>query len=166
MKSMTNDASADNQPWHRRLPRASYNVLGVIAALLLIQLVPYGRDHTNPKVNATPTWSSPAVEKLAADSCADCHSNTTTWPWYSKIAPGSWLIQHDVNEGRTRLNWSEPCGEADDVREVVSEGEMPPIQYKLIHANARLSKKEQAQLADGLAQSLNSLNMHECAGGD
>ena len=86
-------------------------VLWVVVALIvgfgLIQLVPYGRDHTNPPVTSEPAWDSPQTKALAQKACFDCHSNETVWPWYSSIAPGSWLIYRDVVEGRGNLNFSE-----------------------------------------------------------
>ena len=62
-------------------------ILAVVALALLIQLVPYGRAHTNPPVVAEPNWDSPQTRELAVRACFDCHSNETTWPWYSNIAP-------------------------------------------------------------------------------
>ena len=76
------------------------------AAFLLIQLVPYGHAHDNPPVAAEPNWDSPQTRELAQRACFDCHSNETTWPWYSNVAPVSWLVQHDVDEGREYLNFS------------------------------------------------------------
>jgi hypothetical protein len=79
-------------------------LIGVVIArvflFIAIQFVPYGHDHANPPVQAAPKWSSPPVRELAARACFDCHSNQTVWPWYSNIAPISWLVYHDVQEGR------------------------------------------------------------------
>ena len=79
--------------------------IGVIAAFLAVQLVPYGRAHDNPPVNSEPAWDSPATRALAKQACYDCHSNETEWPAYANIAPISWFVQHDVNEGRAVLNF-------------------------------------------------------------
>ena len=59
----------------------------VIVGFLAIQLVPYGRTHTNPPVTAEPAWDSPQTRALAVRACFDCHSNETVWPWYTSIAP-------------------------------------------------------------------------------
>jgi hypothetical protein len=83
------------------------SIVGVVVLFGLIQLVPYGRDHTNPPVVAEPAWDSPQTRALAVRACFDCHSNETVWPWYSNVAPASWLVQRDVDDGRRRLNWSE-----------------------------------------------------------
>ncbi len=137
-------------------------ILGVIAMALLIQLIPYGRAHTNPPVVAEPNWASPQTRALAKKACFDCHSNETTWPWYSNVAPMSWLIQHDVDEGRQRLNFSEwgvaQTGrrgrETNEVGEVVLRGSMPPGQYLILHPDATLTDQEKQALADGLTASL------------
>lgn len=76
-------------------------------ALFAIQLVPYGRDHTNPPARSEPPWSNAAARSYAVRACYACHSNETAWPWYSSIAPVSWLMQRDVEQGRAKLNFSE-----------------------------------------------------------
>ena len=83
--------------------------LGVtlLLALVAIQLVPYGRAHTSPPVTQEPPWNRPETRALAVRACFDCHSNQTVWRWYSHIAPVSWLVQRDVDEGRRKLNYSE-----------------------------------------------------------
>ncbi len=125
---------------------------------LLIQLLPYGRNHTNPPVIQEPTWNSPQTRTLAQRACFDCHSNETVWPWYSNVAPISWLVQRDVDEGRKKLNFS-TWGfggeeEAEEMAEVIYEGEMPLPIYLLTHAEARLSAAEKEALAQGLMASL------------
>ncbi len=123
----------------------------------LIQLVPYGRNHTNPPVVAEPTWDSPQTRALAARACLDCHSNQTVWPWYSNIAPVSWLVQHDVDEARQRLNFSEwgtRRQESHEIPEVIQSGEMPPIQFLLLHPEARLTQTEKQELIQGFQATL------------
>ncbi len=129
-------------------------VLGsVVVTALAIQLVPYGRDHSNPPVVAEPAWAGPNTRALAARACFDCHSNETKWPWYSNIAPISWLVQYDTMKGRSEMNFSEwgtKSDEADEAAEAVSEGEMPPATYLVAHPEARLNSGERAALIDGL----------------
>ncbi len=92
----------------KRNLRALLIVLFVLAALfLVIQLLPFGRDHTNPVVVSEPNWDSPATRSLAQRACFDCHSNESVWPWYSNIAPVSWLVYNDVIEGRSQMNFSD-----------------------------------------------------------
>jgi mono/diheme cytochrome c family protein len=125
---------------------------------VVIQFVPYGRDHDNPPVLAEPAWDSPATRELAVRACFDCHSNETNWAWYSNVAPASWLIQHDVDEGRAKLNWSEwgQESEGEESAETVREGSMPPTAYTILHSEARLSDQEMAALAAGLEATFGS----------
>jgi mono/diheme cytochrome c family protein len=136
-------------------------VVGIVALIvafaLALQIVPYGRAHTNPPVQAEPKWNSPQTRELAQRACFDCHSNTTVWPWYSKVAPMSWLIQHDVDEGRSRLNfseWNRPQREARNAARTVQRGAMPPFSYLILHPSARLSSEETLSLIQGLNASL------------
>lgn len=124
----------------------------LLGGMLLIQLVPYGRAHANPPVAAEPIWDSNQTRDLAVRACFDCHSNETVWPWYSKVAPVSWLVQRDVDEGRDELNYSEwnRAQEGEESAEKVREGSMPPRTYLLTHPDARLTDAEFAMLAEGL----------------
>jgi mono/diheme cytochrome c family protein len=125
----------------------------VFALLLLAQAVPYGRSHTNPPGRTEPQWSGAHTRELARRACFDCHSNETKWPWYSHVAPASWLVQSDVDEGRGDLNFSEgPAGtkRAKKAAREVSEGDMPPLPYRLMHPEARLTDAEKAELIHGL----------------
>lgn len=131
-------------------------ILGLIVLFVLIQLVPYGRNHKNPPVQAEPQWDSPETRALVKRACFDCHSNETVWPWYANIAPFSWVVQRDVDEGRGKLNfseWNRPQ-EADEVIEVIRKGKMPPKMYLLAHPQARLTQAEKERLIRGLQASL------------
>jgi hypothetical protein len=128
-----------------------------VAGFLLIQLVPYGRAHTNPPVTGEPAWDSPTTRALAVRACFDCHSNETAWPWYSNVAPLSWLLQRHVDEGRQTLDfstWGTGRQEVERVARQVASGEMPPGDYLLLHPDARLSDAEKQQLIDGLTKTL------------
>lgn len=161
-KAATGDADRPSgrirrQGWKRIL---GWTALGLVALLVLIQAIPYGRDHTNPPVLAAPTWDSARTEELFATACGDCHSNLTKWPWYTNVAPASWLVQSDVDEGRSKLNLSEVGHtqiELDEIVEAVRGGDMPPLQYRLIHRNASLSQAEREELVQGLTATLQSV---------
>ena len=84
--------------------RWTSGALALLGFGLAIQLVPYGRDHTNPPVLAEPAWDAPRTRELFFQACKDCHSNETVWPGYASLAPMSWLVQHDVEEGREHFN--------------------------------------------------------------
>lgn len=136
----------------RRVPLYALGLFG------LIQLVPYGRDHTNPPVTGAATWDTPETQALAKRACFDCHSNETVWPWYSHVAPLSWVIQHHVDEGRGELNFSafdQPRARrhAQDTVEEIEEGEMPMAGYVALHPEAKFTDAERAALIAGLKAS-------------
>src|SRR4051794_27606275 len=101
-------------------------LLGIGAVFLLLQLVPYGWDHSNPPVARQLTWPDRATEQLAQGACYACHSNETEWPAYSYVAPASWLVRHDVEDGRSKLNLSTVGGldELHDAAEAIEGGSM------------------------------------------
>lgn len=132
------------------------------AALLfgLIQLIPVQR--TNPPAANTVQWSSPETQALFTRACADCHSNQTVWPAYAYVAPVSWLVARDVNEGREKFN-IDNLGSMnnrrlerlpEEIGEVVREGEMPMPIYLPLHPEANLSAAEKEALISGLRQTL------------
>ncbi len=130
---------------------AAVVIFGIVL-LVLIQFIPYGKDHSNPPVVSEPVWDSQQTRDLAKATCFDCHSNETVWPWYSNVAPVSWLLYRDVAEGRSRINFSDWQNslvmEPGELASAVTQGEMPPIQYLPMHPSARLSVAEKTQLAD------------------
>ena len=131
----------------RRLGR--WVLLAGVPLALVIQLLPLGRDHTNPPVRQEPAWDAPESRELAVRACFDCHSNETVWPWYSHVAPASWLVWSDVMRGRRKLNFSEWDRPQREVRKTVAEvrrGSMPPWYYPW----ARLSAAEREVLLRGL----------------
>jgi hypothetical protein len=134
-------------------------ILGILVIVLIVifagmQLIRPSVINHNPPVVQEPTWPSPRVRELAQRACFDCHSNETVWPWYSQIAPVSWLVANDVAEGRSRLNfsdWGSRPGEPGELSGVVLEGEMPLPIYLIMHPAARLSAAEKQELASGLS---------------
>lgn len=120
---------------------------------LAVQLVPYGREHSNPAVSQEPDWDRPRTRELLLRACGDCHSNETEWPWYSFVAPASWLVEMDVDEGRSHFNvseWDREENDGDEAAELVREGEMPLWFYVPLHPEARLSDEEREELIHGL----------------
>jgi heme-binding protein len=129
--------------------------LGALALLLLIQAVPYGHAHSNPPVTQAAKWPPGPGQEIAEAGCYDCHSNLTKWRWYSSVAPASWLVEHDVEDGRGALDfseWDKPQPDAGELIEKVTSGEMPPLQYKIAHGEARLSSKQKEQLAAAITR--------------
>jgi mono/diheme cytochrome c family protein len=127
------------------------------AIFLLIQFLPLGPQRTNPPVIAEPKWDSPETRALAKRACFDCHSNETVWPWYSYIAPVSWLLANDAQMGRRAFNFSEwkpGMMSAKMMEEQIRSGKMPLPQYLLMHPEARLTDAEKEKLIAGLHATL------------
>ncbi len=133
--------------------------LGLLAALVIIQL--FRIDKTNPE--SDPNHSIFVVESVPTDvetiiktSCFDCHSNQVAYPWYSNIAPVSWVVKNHINEAREELNFSEwgsfttkrKLHKLEEIEEEVGEGEMPLPGYLIIHGEARLSEQQQQRLVN------------------
>jgi len=119
-------------------------LLSIVLAFIVVQFVPVER--TNPPVEEEAP--APAnVRTILHRACYDCHSNETRWPWYSHVAPVSWLVAHDVHEARKHLNFStwnqyNPKRQARKLNEAweeVEEGEMPLWYYLVVHRDAALS---------------------------
>jgi hypothetical protein len=131
-------------------------IVVAVALVLVIQLVPYGRAHANPPVTGEPAWATPRTRELMVRACFDCHSNEVEWPWYSRIAPISWIVTDHVDEGRAAVNYSQwdtgGGDEAHETIETIAEGEMPPGYYTLfgLHGDAKLTEAERAELIAGL----------------
>lgn len=131
-------------------------VLGSLVGLLvLIQLIPYGRAQSNPPLTGEPAWDSQATRDLFFRACADCHSNETHWPWYSQVAPSSWLLQNDVDEAREHFNvseWGRPGkNKGNEAGEELRDGDMPLWFYPPLHPEARLSAEQKKALIAGLS---------------
>ena len=130
-------------------------ILGIVS-----QIVPYGHAHQNPPVTSEPAWDSPETRTLFFRTCRDCHSNETVWPWYSNVAPVSWLVTSDVNEGREHLNVSEwdrtEEHHGDEAAEMVEKDEMPLWFYLPLHPEARLSPADKKRLIQGLERTFGS----------
>ena len=127
-------------------------IVVVIAIVLVgIQFIPVNRG--NPPVEEE-LQTSPEVKAILKRACYDCHSHETIWPWYSQVAPASWLLAWDVAEGREELNfstWNRYTQKKRDkiikeIGEEVQEGEMPPWFYLPLHPDARLSDSDRSVL--------------------
>jgi hypothetical protein len=138
------------------LSRQSKGFIGL--AVLLVGAQGIRPEMTNPAANTqasgTPTKAPIDVTPVIERACYDCHSSQTVWPWYSHVAPVSWLIARDVNAGRRHLNFSAWASYAPEragrklkqICDEVKEGDMPPEVYLLMHPAARLSPSEREDL--------------------
>jgi Haem-binding domain len=133
----------------RNLMRAL--VVGALAGMLLVQLLSPGRINPPSQGDLVATPEADAALKRA---CYDCHSNQTHWPWYSRVAPVSWWIAHDVTLGRREINFSEwgsyyPLTRRRKLQWIgrsLREEQMPPWSYRLMHPGARLTDDDRAAL--------------------
>ena len=134
------------------MKRALKIVLGALVAFgIAAQFIPVTR--TNPPVTGD-IPAPPEIKALLRNACYDCHSHETVWPWYSRVAPASWLVASDVKEGRGHLNfstWSDykPAKQGvllEDAAEQVQEGEMPPLPYTWMHPLSRLTDAQKERL--------------------
>ena len=127
--------------------------IGLILVMILIQFFPGEQPGTieeNPGDIHNEIKIEAGISNLLKTACYDCHSNETVYPWYSGIAPVSWLVNHDVEEGRDELNFSEWANyslrrknhKLEEVIELVEEGEMPIPIYTITHSDAKLSQEE------------------------
>jgi mono/diheme cytochrome c family protein len=124
-----------------------------LVLFLVVQLYPYGRDHHNPPVTAEPPWDSQETRATFLRVCGDCHSNETDWPWYSHVAPVSWLVAHDVEDARSELNvseWGREHHHGDEAAEELEEGEMPLWFYTPLHPETSLTDEEKEVFLRGL----------------
>ena len=129
------------------------SLITLVALVVAAQAVRPAR--TNPPVDPQKEITAhmqvdPAVMATLSRACNDCHSNRTEWPWYSNVAPVSWLVAHDVNDGREELNFSEwgaskekePGKLLGKICSEMTDGEMPMATYTLIHPQAKLTREE------------------------
>ena len=154
-------ALAVGRRWTSRRPGSgTVAVLGslAVAAVVVgvaIQLVPFGRAHSNGAVTGEPDWADAVTRELVVRACYDCHSNEVEYPWYASVAPISWAVEMHVNQGRSAVNYStfatDP-GDADESVEVVLDGSMPPGYFTRfgLHPEAKLTDAERDQLIAGL----------------
>jgi heme-binding protein len=134
----------------RRLRAAIAVVVVAFAAAQFVQF-----PLTNPSV-AGNLAAPPEVAETLRRACYDCHSNETRWPWFSHIAPASWLAHRHVMQARARLNFSDWADYAYDpgteshklgeIAKLVKSGAMPPWYYRLMHPRARLTEADRVAL--------------------
>src|ERR1700722_2444294 len=128
--------------------------LTVAAIVALGYVHPFGNPRAEPAKGLGTLLAGatmPADAKaVLVNKWADCHSSETRWPVYARIAPGSWLIERDIVEARKKMDlshWEQMPADKQQVLtakifEEAKSGDMPPLQYRLLHWNAKLSKAD------------------------
>ena len=143
-------------------------LIGLLIIFVIIQLIPANRPDTNTDLSNDLITTENVPDEVAAilhKACYDCHSNQTRYPWYSYVAPVSWLVAKDTREGREELNFSEwntlskrkKIKILDEMGEEVEEGEMPMKIYTVIHRDANLSDQERETLINWTKEQTNKL---------
>jgi len=128
-------------------------LVAVLVLFVAAQFVPVGRANPPEDPAQTVYAAMPVPPEVASTfrrACHDCHSNQTVWPWYSRVAPVSWLVARDVTRGRGEMNLSEwgryaarrKDRKLKEICEQVTRGEMPMRVYTLMHPHAKLSDQE------------------------
>ena len=120
-----------------------------------IQFIPPMLSHTNPPVTGEPRWNSLETRATFFKACADCHSNETVFPWYSSVAPVSWLVESDIREGRKHFNiseWDKRTMNGAESANEVRRGAMPAGLYLLMHSDANLNTVEKKKFIKGLIE--------------
>ncbi len=136
-----------------------YGVFALVAGLIVVQFFSADLPPQEPKPSTDLIGSNEVPEAIASllkTSCYDCHSVESRYPWYSHVAPVSWLVAKDVREGREELNFSDwttlarrkKVSRLEDIKEVVVEEHMPLPIYLVIHWDAKLSDEQRKQIAD------------------
>jgi len=134
-------------------------VLALLVIFILMQA--YRPSRENPPVDQSKTIEQtmsipPDVQTILSRSCNDCHSSKTTWPWYSNVAPVSWMLADHVKDGRAEMNFSnwatfsprKKGRKLQEICEQVNKGEMPVSSYLWIHTDAKLSPQEKNRLCE------------------
>lgn len=143
---------------------------GGILVLMFVAIQLIRPERTNPVADPQLAVDKqmpvpPPVLAILERSCYDCHSNQTRWPWYSNIAPVSWLVAKDVRDGRRRVNFSEwgsynqkrRTSKLGDISDEVDRGDMPDSKYLMIHRDAVLSAADKDILLAWVGRAADSL---------
>lgn len=106
------------------------------------------------------------VQSVLQTACYDCHSNNTNYPWYSNIQPMAWMMARHINNGKSKLNFSDfgsytsrrQISKLKDIANQIKDDEMPLSSYKIVHKNARLSKEQKSLIIDWMNKTADSLS--------
>jgi len=145
------------------MKKIKFNLLGkivilVLMAFVLIQFIPVHMSNpsTSPSKDFLHIYQPPSeITDMMRNACYDCHSNATQFPWYSNVAPVSWLLESHIDEARAHINFSEWGGYPEKTANLklegmaveVKNGEMPLTSYTWMHSKAKLTDAQRTRLA-------------------
>lgn len=143
----------------RRVAKLSLILLGfVFIGMQFVSTIAAPKTSELPGKNMAEV-ADPQVRAILERSCQDCHSDRTRWPWYSHIAPVSWIVSKHVSDGREMLDLSASTDQSRSESEralmcdAVSAGTMPLASYTMIHWKATLSRRDVKLICDWAAAS-------------
>ena len=146
-------------------------LLGLLVVFIIIQFIQPARNKSNQVLltDLTRTLNVPQhVQSILQSACYDCHSNNTSYPWYSRIQPFGWMLAAHIREGKAELNFSDfgsyslrrQLSKLSGIGNSIKDGTMPISSYELIHKNARLSKEDKALLIEWATRTKDSLRLN------
>lgn len=147
-------------------------LIGIVAVFVLLQFIqPSRNDKSNPNHKEfKDAFNVPEnIGRILSASCFDCHSNSTAYPWYTRLQPVGWWMNSHINNGKSELNFDEfdayplrrKLSKLKSIAERIEDGSMPLQSYTLIHRSAKLSDNEQKLITDWISKTLNSLEKNK-----
>ena len=144
-------------------------LLSIFIIVVLIQLIrPMPNISDDNSKSITTAYEVPDdIQKMLQRACADCHSNKTNYPWYSKIQPVAWWLNHHIEEGKEELNFSEfknykpkrQKHKLEEIAEQVEAHEMPMTAYTWTHPAAKLTEEQRTQLINWAKAAMEEINL-------
>lgn len=146
-----------------------YGLLAIVVILQFIRPTRNTGEASGPNDITHVVKVPDAVMTVLKESCYDCHSNHTEYPWYTNVQPVGWWMQHHVDEGKEELNFTEfktyplkkQKHKLHECEEMVVENEMPLSSYTMIHGEAELNKAELQLLLQWIESAMNELGGSE-----
>lgn len=139
-----------------------------LAVFIAMQFVQPSRNKSEQvlSIDVSKIYSIPDnVNTMLQNACYDCHSNNTTYPWYSNVQPVGWFIARDIDSGKVKMNFSEwgtlskrkQISRLQEMQNIIKEGRMPLRSYKLLHKNAQLTEENKKSLFNWIEKTKDSL---------
>jgi cbb3-type cytochrome oxidase cytochrome c subunit len=143
-------------------------LLILLIVLVGIQFIPTKRNQNQQILESdiSKTFTLPAeIQTIFKNSCYDCHSNNTNYPWYNKIQPVSWLLENHIKKGKKELNFSEfgsyskrkQRNKLKSIKSQVIDNEMPMFTYTLIHKKAKLTEDDKKLIKNWTNQLMDNI---------
>lgn len=140
----------------------------VLVVFVGIQLIPTTRNQSDAIFDqeVTKVFEVPAnIQNILKNSCYDCHSNNTNYPWYHKVQPFSWILENHIKDGKAVLNFHDfgtysnrkQKSKLRSIKNQIEDDEMPLYSYTLMHSNAKLSENKKTEIFNWVDKMYDSL---------